>query len=189
MHEAQCFLSLPTLQTLPSPRPTNTQSTHTGAQKTQVDEALARKKKILAGQREGLECAVASMDSGSLYARRTVGERDREGKRQNERERGRGCGGGAVIISFYASLSRFLVVSFYVSLSLTHTNTNTRNSTPNTHIQAELGDEFEVMHAYGHIVKGMQQLLEKKFDLHPNTTATISFVGTCMCECMTHVCV
>jgi len=38
----------------------------------EVDEALAKKCKLLGEQREGLEFAVASMASGSLHARKTV---------------------------------------------------------------------------------------------------------------------
>jgi len=93
--------------------------------------------------------------------------------RTHTRERAR-----TIIIAHTHSLS----LSLSLSIFLWHTNihTHTHNPAPTTHIQAELGDEFEVMHAYSHIVKGMQQLLEKKFDLHPNTTATIAFVGTCV---------
>ena len=80
----------------------------------EVEETQARKQKILAGQREGLEHAVASMASGSEHARRT----------------------------------------------------------------SKLGDVFEVMLAYSHIVGGMRAICDKDYQLHPNTSASIRFVDT-----------
>ena len=80
----------------------------------EVEETQARKQKILAGQREGLEHAVASMASGSEHALRT----------------------------------------------------------------SKLGDVFEVMLAYSHIVGGMRAICDKDYQLHPNTSASIRFVDT-----------
>jgi len=82
--------------------------------KRAVDEAQAGKQKVLEGQREGLEYAVASMVSGIEHARRT----------------------------------------------------------------AKLGDDYEIMHAYSQIVGGMRGLKHRAYELHPNTSASISFVDT-----------
>ena len=41
---------------------------------------------------------------------------------------------------------------------------------------ARLGDAFEVMQAYGHIVGGMRGLRDKEYELHPCTSARIEFV-------------
>ena len=78
----------------------------------EVKAAAARKQKALAGQREGLECAVASMASGSEHARRT----------------------------------------------------------------ARLGGAFEVMQAYSHIVKGIRELRDRRYELDPCTSSCIEFV-------------
>ena len=43
---------------------------------------------------------------------------------------------------------------------------------------AKLGDAFEVMLAYSHIVGGMRGLRQQDFELHPCTSASLLFVDT-----------
>ena len=163
-----------------------THNPHTRARKKhRSTRRLRERKKSSQGSGRGLS-VLSPVWIAALFMPAARWERETEKERERMNEREGGCRGGVLSLFLSMPLSPVFSLSLSMSLSLTHTRTQTHATPPpNTHIQAELGDEFEVMHAYGHIVKGMQQLLEKKFDLHPNTTATIAFVGTSACVCDT----